>query len=177
MDAGRRSIDIRRLGAGDAAAHRALMLAAYRLHGDAFTATVEERGPLPLDWWKSRIESEFVVGAWQGERLVGAAGLAREPRPKTRHKATLFGMYVEAAFTGRGIGERLVAAILDHAGTQDGLRIVQLTVSETNRSARALYERCGFAAFGVEPFAITSEAGYLAKVHLWLDLAARAAGG
>jgi ribosomal protein S18 acetylase RimI-like enzyme len=167
-------MEIRRLVVSDAAPYRALMLDGYASHPDAFTASVAERGPLPLAWWESRIDTECVLGAWHGDRLVGVAGFVGEARPKTRHKATLYGMYVDAGFARRGIGERLVVAILDQATTQQPLRIIQLTVTDGNRSAQALYERCGFVAFGVEPYAITTDGGYAAKVHMWLDLATRA---
>jgi ribosomal protein S18 acetylase RimI-like enzyme len=165
---------IRRLVTTDATAYRGLMLDAYRLHVDAFTASVDERGALPLAWWESRIDHEFVAGAFDGGRLVGVAGLVDETRPKTRHKATLYGMYVDAAFTRRGVGERLVEAILDEAARRKPLRVVQLTVTEGNRAALGLYARCGFVPFGIEPFAISTGSGYVAKVHMWTDLVARA---
>ncbi len=164
---------IRRLDAADAVAYRALMLDAYAAHPDAFTATVDERGPLPLDWWVARLSHELVLGAWDDDRLVGAAGLGVETRPRTRHKATLYGMVVAATHARRGIGTRLVDALLDRASDLPPLRIVQLTVTDGNDAARSLYERCGFAAFGVEPFAVASGDGFAAKVHLWIDLASR----
>ena len=165
----------RRLRPADAPAHRALMLAAYRLHPDAFTASVAEREPLPLSWWEARLAdgdevAELVYGAWDGAVLVGAAGLRFEQRPKTRHKATLLGMAVHPGWTGRGVGRRLVEAVLDAARARTGVRVVQLTVTDGNRAAEALYARCGFTAFGTEPLAFAVDDGYAAKVHLWLDL-------
>jgi ribosomal protein S18 acetylase RimI-like enzyme len=166
--------EIRRLVVADAASYRALMLEGYDAHPDAFTASVAERGVLPIAWWESRIENECVFGAWHGERLAGVAGFVGEARPKTRHKATLYGMYVDAVFARQGIGERLVVTVLDQAMAQQPLRIMQLTVSDGNRPAQALYERCGFVEFGVEPYGIATATGYVSKIHMWLDLAARA---
>lgn len=168
MDA---DIPLRRLVAPDAAAYRGLMLDGYRTHPEAFTASVEERGDLPLAWWEARLRDEFVVGAWSDGRLVGVAGLVAEARPKTRHKATLYGMHVAADHARRGIGERLVRVVLDHATAQVSLRVVQLTVTDGNRSAQTLYERCGFVAYGLEPFGIAVDDGYRAKLHMWIDLA------
>jgi len=167
-------MEIRRLVVRDAERYRSLMIEGYDRHPDAFTASVAERGPLPVAWWENRIEQEFVVGAWYDARLVGVAGLVAETRPKTRHKSTLYGMYVDAAFARRGIGERLVVAILDEARRHASLRVVQLTVTEGNRPAQALYERCGFVPFGIEPYAIAVDGGYRSKVHMWIDLATRA---
>lgn len=68
---------VRRLVPADAAAHRALMLEAYRDAADAFTSTVAEREPLPLAWWAARMAE----GAGIGRRLVHAivAGARRRP--------------------------------------------------------------------------------------------------
>lgn len=169
---------IRRLARGDAPAYRNLMLEAYAAHPEAFTASVEEREVLPLAWWERRASGdddaeEITLGAFDdGGQLVGVAGLRTMKRPKTRHKADLYGMYVQAGHTGRGIGRALVDAVLDEARARAGLRIVQLTVTEGNREARSLYERCGFVSFGVEPYAIAVDGGHAAKVHMWLDLEA-----
>ena len=54
----------------------------------------------------------------------------------------------------------------------DPVRHVRLTVIEDNASARSLCGRLGFAAFGVEPYAIALGERYLAKVHMWRALAA-----
>ncbi len=168
-------MNIRRLRRADAATYRVLMLEGYERHRDAFTATAAERAGLPLSWWEARLverpdADECVIGAWEAGRLVGVAGLRFERRPKTRHKAFVYGMYVQAAVARRGIGRHLVGAVLDAAHERDGVRVVQLTVTEGNRAAEALYRRCGFVPFGVEPLAISTDAGHAAKVHMWLDL-------
>jgi len=167
---------VRRLAAADAAAYRALMLDAYATHPSAFTTTVEERAGLPLRWWEERLgadtsEASVVYGAFDDTgALVGAAGLSLETRQRARHKATLFGMTVAASARRAGFGRRLVLAVLAHARAVERLRLVQLTVTEGNRTAQALYERCGFQVFGVEPLAIAVEGDLLAKVHMWCDL-------
>ncbi|GAB5533856.1 MAG: GNAT family N-acetyltransferase [Rubricoccaceae bacterium] len=163
---------IRRLTPSDAAIHRAFMLDAYARHPEAFTSTVAERESLPLDWWIRRVSDasdapQRVLGAFQGRQLVGGAGLRRETRPKTQHKATLFGMAVHPLAQGHGIGRALVEAVLEHARAEAGIEIVQLTVTETNQRARDLYAACGFEAFGTEPYAIRVGGRYVRKVHMW----------
>jgi ribosomal protein S18 acetylase RimI-like enzyme len=170
---------IRRLAPPDAPAYRALMLEAYGRHPDAFTASVEERGGLPLAWWEARVQpgdavAEMVLGGFEGGMLLGVVGLSFEARPKLRHKAHLFGMYVAPEARGRGWGEQLVRAVLAQAAARPGVRQVQLTVSEGNAAAEALYARCGFVRFGVEPRAMAHGDGFVAKVHMACDLAAAA---
>ena len=170
-------IAVRRLGADDAPAYRALMLSAYLHHPEAFTSSHAERVDLPLSWWVTRIGAvgqadEQVIGAFVDGSLVGAAGLSRQSRERERHKALLFGMVVAPACRGRGCGERLVAAVLQAARAQAGLRLVVLTVSQGNGAAQRLYERAGFVCFGVEPLAVSLGEGWIDKVHMAIDLAA-----
>jgi ribosomal protein S18 acetylase RimI-like enzyme len=162
---------IRPLQAADAPGYRAVMLDAYALHPDAFTSSVTERAALPMSWWEKRVSSasERVFGAFDDGALCGVAGLSIETRDKTRHKGTLFGMYVPAARRGQGIGEALVHAVLDEARAC-GLLAVGLTVTHGNAGAGALYRRCGFSAWGIEPMAMRHEGAFFAKVHMQCTL-------
>jgi ribosomal protein S18 acetylase RimI-like enzyme len=168
-------VNVRRLVPADAHDYRALMLEAYLHHPDAFTSTPGERAGLPIAWWQSRLAEgptagEVVVGAFDGDDLGGVAGIAFESREKTRHKCTLFGMYVADRLRRSGIGRELVAAALRHVRMRSDVRIVVLTVTQGNDAAQRLYEQCGFAAFGTEPFAVAVGARFVSKVHMWQDL-------
>lgn len=152
--------------------YRALMLEAYELHPDAFTSSASERAALPLSWWQARLRDDpqapdVVLGAFHDGQLAGVAGLSFEPREKARHKATLFGMYVPAAWRQHGCGRMLVQAALDHARGRAGVLLVQLTVTQGNHAAQGLYQRCGFVPYGVEPFAVAVAGHYVSKVHMW----------
>lgn len=166
---------ITRLTPTDAAAYRGLILQAYALHPDAFTTSATERKGFPLSWWENRLApgdeaKEVVFGAWEAGALVGLAGLSFEPREKARHKATLFGMYVDAQYRSLGLGRQLVAAALDYARSRNGTQLVQLTVTEGNAAATGLYMSLGFVPFGTEPFAVRVGSAYVSKVHMWCPL-------
>ena len=157
----------------DAQAYRALMLEAYALEPDAFTATPEERAALPLSWWEKRLgasDDAVGFGAFDGGALVGSIVLERGERPKTRHKGHIVGMYVKASHRGRGVGAALFKTAMEAARERFALRTVILTVSEGNDAARGLYERFGFRAFGTEPQAIAVGARYIGKVHMVCEL-------
>ena len=151
------------------------MLGAYASEPEAFTSTVEEREPLALDWWEARVEDDIVLGAYVSDRLVGVAGLRPGNRERTSHKATLFGMFVAPPSRNCGIGRALVESVLDNAQHSPPLRVVQLTVTESNRSAVGFYEACGFSHFGSEPYAVRVDGRFVTKLHMWYDLANRAA--
>ncbi len=168
---------IERLQPRHAAAYRAVMLEAYTLHPDAFTSSAAERAALPLAWWEQRLDDqpqaqEVVLGMVRDGTLTGVVGLAFNPREKARHKVSLFGMYVPQAHQHQGLGRQLVNAALAHASRRPQARVIQLTVSEHNGAAVRLYEQCGFAAFGVEPWAVAIDESFISKVHMWRLLSA-----
>jgi RimJ/RimL family protein N-acetyltransferase len=169
------SLQVRRLVPADAPAYRRMMLTAYAQTPDAFTSTVAEREGLPLEWWQSRMQEnpaagEVVFGAFIGEQLAGVAGLMRESRERTRHKATLFGMVVEPHQRGRGLGRALIDTVMAHARSVPGLRVVQLSVTQGNNAAQRLYLACGFVEFGIEPMATITANGFVTKVHMWREV-------
>ena len=163
---------IRTLGAGDAEAYRALMLEAYGAYPQAFTSSVAERAAMPLSWWEKRVASPLdrLLGGFDGDELAGIVGLAFEHREKARHKVTLFGMYVTEAHQQKGLGRQLVEAALDEARRQPGLKVIQLTVTAGNDAAFALYQRCGFIQYGLEPLAVRVGIEYFDKIHMWREL-------
>lgn len=175
---------IQRLHADHAAAYRALMLGAYAAAPDAFTSTPEDRVDLPLSWWRQRLEHPQglsqvfgafahpaddggALDAFSAPSLVGAVAVEYSDRCKTRHKAHLAGMYVLATHRQHGVGDQLLRAALAAARAQPGVCVLQLTVTEGNAPALALYVRHGFAAFGTEPMAVATPQGYASKMHLW----------
>lgn len=154
--------------------YRALMLEAYALHPDAFTSSHTERSILPISWWEGRLASgasanEVVFGAFIQEELAGVAGLSFDTRLKTKHKSTLFGMYVTDRFRKQGIGRQLISEVLRYAKTHPDTTITQLTVTAGNTSALRLYESSGFIQFGTEPFAVRVGSEYVSKVHMWCN--------
>ncbi|MBK7617306.1 MAG: GNAT family N-acetyltransferase [Burkholderiales bacterium] len=165
---------IARLQASDLDRYRALMLHAYASAPDAFTSTPDERAAAPLSWWAARIADgqglSQALGAFVDDGLVGTVTVEFSAKPKTRHKAHLIGMFTHEASRGRGIGRALVHAALQEAGARPGVQVVTLTVTEGNALAVRLYQSFGFQAFGVEPMAIQTPAGFLSKVHMWLRL-------
>ncbi len=166
---------IERLTPPFAEQYRALMLQAYADHPDAFTSSAAERAALPLAWWVQRLGTdpdarELVIGAVEDGQLLGVAGLSFEPREKAAHKATLFGMFVAHADRGRGLGRQLVEAALACARARAGTRLVQLTVTDGNHGAEALYRHCGFVPFGLEPLAVAVNGEFVSKLHMWCDL-------
>jgi len=110
-----------------------------------------------------------VFGAFDTD-LVGIVGVRRHMRRKERHKADIWGMYVREDYRGRGFGRRLMEAAIAFAGEQDGLRLLQLTVTDKAARAAALYENLGFVVWGIEEAGLHVDGADLTRKHMVLTL-------
>jgi ribosomal protein S18 acetylase RimI-like enzyme len=140
---------IRRLNSGDAAAFAEIRLEGLRLAPEAFGSDFEKEQVWPLDQFADRLIGSAVFGWEEGGALLGVAGFFALSDLKVRHRGVLWGLYVREAARNRGVGARLVQAVLDHAREQ--VEQVHLEVAVDNAAAVALYERCGFRRYGTEP--------------------------
>lgn len=147
----------------DEPALHALRLEALAAHPEAFGSSLAEESRGLLDWLAAHLAAGRIYGAWDGDDLAGMAGLWLEAAEKKRHRGGLWGMYVRPASRGRGVGGALVRHVLDRAAAA-GLEQVHLGVGAGNSAARALYEACGFVAYGTEPRALKIGAAYVDEI-------------
>ena len=133
--------------ADDWQALRDIRLEALRDAPTAFGSTYEQETERGEAHWRDRIARggtflAFVpeVSATEPSGLIG--GYQEDPVT-----VELVSMYVRPRARGRGVGEALVASVIDWAGKRNA-ECVRLWVTQTNAPARALYERCGFALTG-----------------------------
>jgi len=146
-------MNIRTLSHSDAPAFRDLRLAALLDTPEAFATSHVEEVDLPLAAFESRLTQapgHAVFGAFDGDTLVGMAGLAREVLLQSAHKGQVWGMYVAEGARGRGVARDLMLAALAHARATPGMAKVTLSVDAANVPAIALYESLGFVVFARE---------------------------
>ena len=120
---------------------------------------------------KARNESKkaIEIAAFIDGRLVGTAGF--EPigdKEKLRHRAD-FGIAVEKAYWGRGIGKALTLACIECAKQADYLQI-ELEVVAENASAVRLYEAVGFREYGRNPRGFRARSGWQTLILMRLEL-------
>ena len=135
---------LRALCVADAAQLHALELQPAMLRG-------HPNPPYPtLERTREEIEkiasSQVAIAAMVGDILVGFGRLT--PGTLRRAHAATIGLGVHEAWHGQGIGNAVVAEMLDLADNWLGLRRLELTVFADNAPAIALYRRFGFAAEG-----------------------------
>lgn len=160
---------IRRLTAEDVAAFRALRIEAMTAEPETFGTDIAEEREKTIEASAASLTDNAVFGAYIDGELVGMAGFHRLKPLRERHKGTVWSMYVRAAGRGRGLGDALLLAVIDHARTE--VEVLQLVVVQANTAAVTLYERHGFQRWGLEPLALKlGEGRYTTDAYYWLSL-------
>ena len=96
-------------------------------------------------------------------KVVGSAGIGSVGRKeKIRHRAE-FGISVDKAYWGLGIGRALTEACIECA-KKAGYAQLELEVVAENRSAIGLYESAGFVEYGRNP------KGFRSRYSGWQEL-------
>lgn len=150
-------MNIRKLAALDAPAFKELRTEMCGLHPEAFSQTPEEIADMPddklLEWItpSDTFPEKFVLGAFDGERMVGTAAFRRDDSIKERHRAWIWSVYVRPEARGQGMSKQLMQRMIGEARAMQGLEMLTLQVAVTQTAARALYLSLGFEIFGRNP--------------------------
>jgi ribosomal protein S18 acetylase RimI-like enzyme len=171
------AIAIRLLGAADLAAYKQLRDEMLEAHPEAFTSDPsEERVKESTDYLHRlgldrRERGQFLLGAWRGDRLVGAIGCERDRRRKGRHIGHVVGLMVRPEARRRGIARDLLQGLIGECRQAGGIEMLTLTVTDGNEAAVRLYRDCGFVVYGNLRRAIRLGSDrYLDKLHMVLVL-------
>ena len=121
---------------------------------------------------KSESENEIEMLAVIGGTIVGSAGVGCVGiKDKVKHRAE-FGISVDKAYWGLGIGRALLEACIECA-RDAGFVQMELEVVSENKKALALYESVGFEEYGRNPKGFHSRlSGWEELVLMRLDLEA-----
>lgn len=99
-------------------------------------------------WLSARGPRHPVIVAEAAGAVVGWASLNQfNPRPAYQHVAD-FSVYVERGWRGKGVGRRLLEALIELA-RGIGYHKMVLSAFPFNQSGMALYERLGFRTVGI----------------------------
>lgn len=169
---------IRKLKPEDMASFWTLRLQALRGYPEAFGSSYEEelhkseasRVERYMNTYIVPAPSSFVLGAFEDGDLVGMVGFRQEERIKSRHKGSVWGMYVLPEYHHKGVGKALFMELLDLARDLDWLEQIQLAVVSNNKAAIGLYELFGFKVWGEEPHALKIAGSYYDEYYMNLML-------
>jgi RimJ/RimL family protein N-acetyltransferase len=166
---------IRLLTAADAAAFQRLRLAALLDTPASFASSHDEEKDTPLEDVARRLvprPGHGVLGAFDGETLVGMAGLGTDGRAKFVHKGVIWGMYVAPQARGQGLARELMIALIALARATPGFAKLDLVADSMNVAAIALYESLGFVVWGREQDAMRFDGESRDDLHMALHLGA-----
>jgi GNAT superfamily N-acetyltransferase len=112
---------VRALGEADLEAYKALRDHALAHHEEAFTSDAATASQRAASSYRARlgdsVEGDFTLGAWRGDRLVGAITCERDARSKVRHIGHVVGTMVLRDEQGQGVGRALLDALIARAPT------------------------------------------------------------
>jgi RimJ/RimL family protein N-acetyltransferase len=152
----------RRLGAADANRFKAMRVEATLESPASVKSTPEEEMEKSIDEFQKKLSWDthnYVLGAFDGDELIGIAGLRRERGAKIHHTAVLWGIYVTPQYRSRGVAKHLVKAILDIAEGIAEVTQIKLCVHTRNAPARQVYASSGFKSYGIEKNVVRIGAG------------------
>ena len=141
---------VRETVTADWQAWRDIRLRALRDAPDAFSSVYADQVRLGEDHWRQRVSGGGLFLAYIPEvspaqaSTFEAAGMAGGYQ-EVPSVVELISMFVRSQARGRGVGEALIDAVIGWGRARDATS-VHLWVTETNKHARLLYERCGFTA-------------------------------
>jgi ribosomal protein S18 acetylase RimI-like enzyme len=133
-------------GADDWPTMRGIRLDALREAPYAFASTLDREAAYPDQLWQERAAAGNSALAYlpeAGDQPVGMVA-AIELVPG---ELELVSMWVRPEARGQQVGSALVEWVVEYARGRAVPR-VHLWVTETNKAARRLYERCGFTPTG-----------------------------
>ena len=128
---------------------------------DEHSYTVEQEAAMLKE--KTESTDEIEILAEVDGTVVGSAGIGCVGRrEKLKHRAE-FGISVDKAYWGLGIGRALTKACIDCAG-RAGSAQLELDVVSENENAIALYKSLGFTEYGRNP------RGFRSRYTGWQEL-------
>jgi ribosomal protein S18 acetylase RimI-like enzyme len=136
--------ELRAVGADDWQAMRDIRLDALRDAPYAFSSTYAREAAYPQETWLAHAANSIL--AYRPEFGSGPVGLVAGIQ-EVPGVLELVSMWVRPQARGRQVGSALVEAIVERARSGQ-LPQVHLWVTESNKPARRLYERCGFSPTG-----------------------------
>jgi RimJ/RimL family protein N-acetyltransferase len=144
---------IRLLNDTDVAAFKAIRIeATQQAPTSVYQTPEEERARLPEQLQPQLIDpSTRIFGAFDGDQLLGIAGISRDGETKRSHTARIRLLYVRPTHRGQGLARQLLTKVLDYAAGVPQIRQIKLTVGAPNIRAQQLYLAFGFKTYATDP--------------------------
>lgn len=94
------------------------------------------------------LNEDFVMGIWEGERLVGGTGFHLRVGSPASGNAEI-GMWIHADFAGKGLGTRVLCTMLEWGLGEWGWERLVWRCAVTNHASRRVAEKAGMTLEGI----------------------------
>lgn len=146
-------MEYRILDASDWKQFKELRLLSLAQSSESFESSFEDEASLNNEQWIDRVTAShnaFIIGAFDGDALIGIAGWSQALKEKIKHKSYLWGVFIKQNYRGKCIAHTVLTRLIDTACQQTDISQIQLTVASENKAAVSLYQRLGFRQYGIE---------------------------
>ena len=148
------NIHYRKLLPADSTSSREVRLDALKKFPENFGSSYEAESAKPKLAFEIVIEqqggSNFMIGAFDEDKLIGICGFAQETGPKIQHRGLIIQMYIRPEYQGKGLGLQLLQTTINEAFKIPEVEQLALGVITHNLGATKIYERAGFKEFGIQ---------------------------
>ena len=110
-------------------------------------ATFETTAPDWLEWSASHLPEHRLVATVEAERVVAWAALSGVSDRCVYAGVAENSLYVDPDFRGRGVGRRLLSALIDSAEAA-GIWTLQTGIFPENVASLAVHQACGYRIIG-----------------------------
>lgn len=102
------------------------------------------------------------------EKLIGVSDVVMADEKTSMVHTGIFGLTIAKDFRGEGIGTMLMQKVLDEAKNNiPQLKMLKLTVFNTNPVAKKLYKQFGFIEYGFLPNGLLRKGEYVDEVFMY----------
>lgn len=148
----RPNMEVRELTAKDLSLWKEIRLKALKECPEAYGASYEEQRDFDDEFFLKQIQETNLFGAFDGSQLIGTIGLSIHDSEKTKHKGSIYAVYVHPNYRSNGIGDTLLKHVIGYA--KAFLLQLNLSCAVQNQAAYSLYEKHGFELIGTEPLSL-----------------------
>ena len=143
------SIEIVSLTPERVEAYKAIRLRGLLEDPQAFGRSYEEEKVFPQEKWLERASNPYNFMAIEDGVPLGTMGAFLSDESGDRI-ANIVGVFVSKESRGKGVGSKLLSAVLDKIKEDPAIRTARLSVNKDQTPAVKLYEKYGFQITGEE---------------------------
>lgn len=119
----------------------------------AFAMSFEEEADRADEIWAEKLGGSdsllnYKIFAYDGDEIVGMAGIFQNEKTKLKHISNIFGVYLRESYRGRGIGKAMLEIMIKEAKKAPDVSKISLSVNTEQIPAVRSYEKAGFKIAG-----------------------------